>query len=96
MDKSDNWKNHPIVRMWRRYDKALALYHNIAIKEWIKRGYKNNMPKISIQGKIQYPFWLGNSDFHASHRSNLLRKNPEYYSKFGWKESDNLSYVWPV
>lgn len=43
-----------------------------------------------------YTPWLGNKVFHASHRSNLLRKNPEHYKQFGWKEPDNLPYVWPV
>lgn len=45
---------------------------------------------------IVFPKWLGNDKFHASHRSNLLRKKPEYYSSFGWKESDNLPYIWPI
>ena len=42
------------------------------------------------------PFWLGNPKLHASHRSNLLRKDPLYYSRFGWRESPDLDYVWPV
>lgn len=33
---------------------------------------------------------------HASHRSNLLRKEPEYYTQFGWTEPPDLPYVWPV
>lgn len=41
------------------------------------------------------PPWLGDSDFHASHRSNLLRKDPEYYGEFNWTESPDLEYVWP-
>ena len=40
------------------------------------------------------PLWFGNENFHASHISNLLRKNFEYYSQFGWKEDINLPYVW--
>jgi len=43
-----------------------------------------------------YPWWLGRGDFHGSHRSNLLRKYPEHYAKFGWEEPDNLPYVWPT
>lgn len=42
------------------------------------------------------PEWLGEEIFHASHRSNLLRKNPEHYGKFGWIEPNDLPYVWPV
>lgn len=42
------------------------------------------------------PKWLGNHIFHASHRSNLLRKDPEHYGQFGWNEPDDLDYVWPI
>lgn len=42
------------------------------------------------------PPWLGLEVMHASHRSNLLRKDAEYYSKFGWLEPPTLDYVWPV
>lgn len=41
------------------------------------------------------PYWFGNIKFHASHRSNLLRKNYLFYSQYGWRESDNLEYIWP-
>jgi hypothetical protein len=45
---------------------------------------------------IPYPEWLGNEKFHASHRSNLLRKNKEFYSQYNWKETDDLPYIWPI
>lgn len=43
-----------------------------------------------------YPTWFGNEAFHASHRSNLLRKSPEHYSQFGWTEPHDLPYIWPT
>jgi len=43
-----------------------------------------------------YTPWLYNPDFHAAHRSNLLRKDPTHYSQFGWTEPHNLPYIWPV
>ena len=43
-----------------------------------------------------YPLWLDNPAFHASHRSNLLRKDPAFYGRYGWTEPHNLPYVWPV
>lgn len=46
--------------------------------------------------KYDYPLWLGNEAFHASHRSNLLRKDPNWYGQFGWTEPNDLPYVWPV
>ena len=41
------------------------------------------------------PPWIGNEAFHASHRSNLLRKNPLRYGLLGWREPPTLPYVWP-
>jgi hypothetical protein len=45
---------------------------------------------------VVYPFWLGNEKFHASHRSNLLRKDFKFYSQYGWQEENNLPYIWPT
>jgi hypothetical protein len=92
--KSKGWVNHPAVKMWESFEDALALYHNLCIQEWIKRGYKNNMLLLEVKNMV-LPFWLGNEKLHASHCSNLLRKDFTYYSKFGWKEENNLSYFWP-
>lgn len=90
------WRNHPAVKMWKGYENALKLYLNKAIKLWISKGYKNNMKLEIINGKIILPSWFGNKKFHASHRSNLLRKDKEFYSKFNWKEKNNLPYIWPI
>jgi len=91
--QSDGWKNHPIVKMWAGYPSALKAYLNACIKEWKKRGYKNTMKTYRVS-KHKLPPFIGNEQFHASHRSNLLRKDFNYYSKFNWKEADNLPYVW--
>jgi hypothetical protein len=39
---------------------------------------------------------MGQEEIHASHRSNLLRKDSEFYGKFGWAEPDDLPYFWPI
>lgn len=44
----------------------------------------------------QIPSWLGNEYFHRSHKSNLLRKDPVFYSRYGWDVPDNLDYIWPA
>jgi len=90
------WKNHPAVKMWQGYENALKLYFNKSVKLWISRGYKNNMKLENIDGKIILPKWFGNKKFHYSHRGNLLRKDKKFYSKFGWKESEKLYYIWPT
>lgn len=44
----------------------------------------------------QLPSWHGDEELHASHRSNLLRKDPVWYGKYGWKEPATLEYKWPA
>lgn len=90
------WRNHPVTRMWTGYEEALKLYQNFTIEEWIKRGYKNTMQLEQLDYKrITLPPWFGNKDFHRSHRSNLLRKDYEYYSQY-FDEPADLEYYWPV
>ncbi len=93
------WIHHPATLMWVGYDEALVKYGIAICQEWRNRGYKDTMlEKFEALRKslVIYPPWLGKEIFHASHRSNLLHKNPEYYSQFNWKEKDNLEYYWPV
>ena len=91
------WANHPAVKMWRGYENALKLYVNIMIKTWKERGYRNTLPSYEINpDEICFPWWLGDERLHASHKSNLLRKDPAYYRQFNWNVPDNLPYFWPV
>ena len=94
--KSKGWTNHPATRMWRGYEAALGWYKDLCIEEWIRRGYKNTMQTESYVGAIVMPEWLGREDIHASHRSNLLKKDPDFYGVLGWTEPHDLEYVWPV
>jgi len=43
----------------------------------------------------ELPPWLGDEALHRSHRSALLRKDPEYYGRF-FDEPLDLPYVWPA
>ena len=88
------WLNHPATVMWRPYIDALKVYTNVIIKEWIYRGYNNNMNLYVVSNRVKFPHWLGKESFHSSHRANLLRKDYEYYSQFGWKENPKSPYVW--
>ena len=102
----EGWINHPATKMWRGHEDWLLVYQQAVCSEWTEvRGYKDTcwektrilflegQPGGILNGP---PTWLGNEDFHAAHRSNLLRKNPEWYGQFGWTEPDDLKYVWPV
>jgi hypothetical protein len=87
------WLNHPCSVMWKPYLPALKHYTNVIIREWIARGYNNNMEFYEVKDMV-LPHWLGNEKIHSSHRANLLRKDLEYYSQFGWDENPESPYVW--
>ena len=101
------WVNHPAAKMWRGYECALLNYGIAMCDEWKGRGYQENMrPRFlaalgcqrflgRINVEVPMPTWFGDEDFHASHRSNLLRKDKQYYSQFGWIEADDMPYIWP-
>ena len=99
------WKNHPATKMWRGHEQSLAQYSIAICDEWIARGFKDTcrqkiidqVGSFSLDQSIKIaPSWLGNESIHSSHRSNLLRKLPEWYSQFSWSEPDDLEYFWPV
>jgi hypothetical protein len=50
--------------------------------------------QLAEAGKL--PPWLGDEAFHRSHRSSLLRKDPEHYGPLFPEVPDDLEYVWPV
>lgn len=90
------WQHHPAVLMWRGYEDALRLYMNAAIEEWVRRGFRNTMELATVPASPRFPPWLGDPAFHASHRANLLRKDPVFYGQYSWTEPPDLPYVWPV
>lgn len=100
LTESKGWVNHPAAKMWKGYEGALASYALEICKEWVKRGYKDTLTAFFIPFAEslpqELPPWFGNAAFHAAHRSNLLRKDPNYYSKNNWSESDDLPYIWPT
>jgi len=93
------WKNHPAREMWRGYENALVMYGQAICNEWVSRGYKDTcFGKITAHynGNLnsELPSWVGREDIHLSHKSNLIRKYPEYYKPFWPDVPDNLEYIW--
>lgn len=50
-------------------------------------------PELEAAGAM--PVWLGDEDFHRSHRSALVRKDPDHYRPLFPDVPDDLPYVWP-
>lgn len=104
------WVNHPATRMWRGYEEALNFYGRIICEEWIRRGFKDTMSQrfvlkpeplimserfVLTSDPVIFPPWFGDPEFHRSHQSNLVRKNPVYYGSKFPDVPDDLPYVWP-
>ena len=90
-----SWLSHPVVPMWRGHEDALALYFWSMVEEWKRRGYRSTIELPRPSGTIELPPWLGDERLHASHRSKLLQKAPEWYGRFGWSEEPGPPYWWP-
>lgn len=93
------WPKHPAAKMWQGHLYALGLYGLAICDEWVRRGYKDTCKeKISLEMERHKPTgmppWLGDPNFHMSHKSNLVRKNPVWYAKY-FDVAPGLPYVWP-
>ena len=96
--RSEGWKNHPAVKMWRGHETALVCYYNVfwtVCKEKWKVNFVKLQKKDNLPGPVPYPPWFGDERFHSSMRANLIRKNPEWYGQFGWTEKPQEGYWWP-
>lgn len=100
-DPTYGWQNHPAVKMWRGHIPALGLYGIEICNEWFYNREFNDTCALQIasyfpcHSQVIMPDWL-TDEFCLSHRSNLIRKNPEHYRKFWPDVPDNLPYIWPV
>ena len=96
------WKSHPAVRMWRGFVPGLVRYGVESCLAWTARGYGDNLlPQLlawsggEVPQDPELPPWFGVEALHRSHRSNLLRKDPEHYRPLFGDEPDDLPYLWP-
>lgn len=88
------WPNHPASKMWRGHEYHLGLYLLAGLevlrersgKKYLDLEYKikSEMARFKDTGA---PPWFGDEEFHASHRSNLLRKANEALEKSMFAES---------
>lgn len=101
--RSKGWANHPAVKMWRGHEGALIRYGEAMIGEWKHRGFKNTMSLYAefweIDANSPEPPWMlddRSERVFASHRANLLRKDPIFYGLCGWTEDPAMPYFWPL
>lgn len=98
------WKNHPAVKMWHGYEPFLIKrYLRAILDEWLHRGHSSEKCEehyrqlfdIVKDHPATKPWWLG-EQLCITHRSRLIQKKPDHYSKIFVDTPDNLEYWWPV
>jgi hypothetical protein len=52
------------------------------------------MDREDIDESVTYPDWWGDKKFHDSHKSNLLKKDFDFYSQYRWSVDPTNPYVW--
>ena len=95
------WKNHPCHKMWQNHKNALIEYGLAICDEWKSRGYKDTCWE-KIHCHYDYtksndkPTFIGNEEFHLSHKSMLIQKKPEYYKQLWPEVPMDMNYVWLI
>lgn len=102
------WYRHPATAMWAGHVPALVAYGRAMVDEWTARGGADSTgwqirefapeawDRAPDDDVAPPPPWLGDEAFHRSHRSNLLRKDEEFYREVFPDDPAGLDYVWPV
>lgn len=106
---SYGWQSHPVTQMWRGYVPALTLYGLANVSAWVERGHADSTQGLiaefapglaatqeQLADRGMLPPWIGDEEVHRSHRSNLIRKDPEFYGALFPGTPGDLDYVWPV
>ncbi|MEU7102659.1 MSMEG_6728 family protein [Streptomyces longwoodensis] len=84
-----------VCRVWRE------LGHQDSCAASLIAGYAAGRPHAAVRDQPalaeagELPPWLGDEAFHLSHRSALVRKDPETYGPLFPGTPDDLPYLWP-
>lgn len=103
------WRRHPATRMWMGYVPALAVYGLAMVREWVSRGHADSTAALISEfapdsatafnagagPEPAMPPWLGQTEVHLSHQSNLIQKAPDFYRDRFPGIPENLPYSWP-
>lgn len=98
---SGAWVNHPATKMWQGHIAELCRYGMVMCWEWTNRGFDDSLVTQFVNLCQEYankeqtvrPWWIDDQLLLMTHRSNLVRKAPEFYS---FNVPNNMPYVWPL
>jgi hypothetical protein len=85
-----------VCREWRRRGHADTCEVKI-VDDFRLAGLGDDVrPAAELAEQGLLPPWLGRRAFHRSHRSALVRKDPEFYRARFPRVPADLEYVWPA
>ena len=98
------WRGHP--EALGCYGVTMALrWVSLGYADTVEASLRRELAEVGIdtirsQGELQevggLPPWLGDTELHRSHQSNLVRKDPTWYRQFFPTVAADLPYVWPA
>lgn len=102
----NGWKNHPAVRMFEGYEKALYAYLKAIKNEMQTRGYKweknweviEDLYSRHFKNETQgYPLWMRDPEtwkrVMITHRGRLWEKDPAHYAHYEGEGHIFMDYV---
>lgn len=97
--RKTGWANHPAVKMWVGYTDSLRDYFNAMLYVTKTIHHINTKYEFRKPDRIlnEYPWWLGNTNFHFAMRARLIEKDRDFYLPlFPAAEGFNGGkYLWP-
>ena len=91
------WHKNPAVLQWYGYLEALKDYYNNCILHWANRGFNQDRKRLEtdLRYSTKLPPWVGDPRIHAFHRATLLKRNPNFYSRYAWKDRLDIAEIYP-
>lgn len=99
--ETEAWRNHPAVVMWRGHSSGLVEYGYAMCLEWERRGGRDRaglsqwFREHRDEAGAGLPGWVADGNLQLSHRSNLIRKDPDHYAPHFPQTRPDMPYLWP-
>lgn len=93
-----------LCKMWTGHLPVLVAYGNAMCREHrlrqggpteLENRFREAAASVDLEN-FKYPEWLGLSELHVAHRSNMIRLNPEHYQAQWPGVPEGLPLVWPA
>ena len=100
--KESQHANHPAVWMWQGYEYTLCVYGMSSCSVW--QNERGNRDRLAFDmhalmdgypHDLLQPPWIGDLNFHRSHRSYLIRRDPNSYALKWPNTPENMPILWP-